>query len=254
MAQLLHRCGLYLGQKNALYGPQPANPDGFWENREYVSINAQILRTLGAGWDFFPSLADDWHEIERLHSIRAQAKRLLQGFEGHEPWGWKDPRNSLTLPFWISLLPEMKVVVCLRNPLEVARSLQERNGSSYAFGLNLWTTYNQRLLDVLPPSQYIVTHYEAYFYRPQIELRRLLDFLRLPASDQLVAYARSSTLKDLRHHSVTIQQLLDADVPEQVLEVYLRLCRKADWDHDYPTALDSTNGSEEALQERRPVV
>lgn len=254
VAQLFHRCGLYLGQKDALYGSQPANPDGFWENREYVAINSQILKMLGAGWDFPHPLAEGWHETEQLHPVRAQAERLLKEFEGHEPWGWKDPRNSLTLPFWTSLLPELKVVVCLRNPLEVALSLQKRNGSSYAFGLNLWTIYNQRLLEVLPPNQYIVTHYESYFYRPQIELRRLLDFLRLPASDQLVAYARSSTLKDLRHHSVTIHQLLDADVPEQLLELYLRMCRKADWDHDHPTVLDSTNGSEAALQERRPVV
>lgn len=45
------------------------------------------------------------------------------------------------------MLPDMKVVVCLRNPLEVAFSLRKRAMSSLAFGLDLWVEYNRRVLD-----------------------------------------------------------------------------------------------------------
>jgi hypothetical protein len=120
-------------------------------------------------------------------------------------------------------------VVCLRNPLEVAQSLRKRAMSSYAFSLNLWTAYNQQLLDALPDDRYVVTHYETYFRRPTVELRRVLDILELPASDQLVARARSCTLKPMRHHSATTHQLLESGVSSRVSDLYLRLCREADW-------------------------
>ena len=29
-------------------------------------------------------------------------------------WGWKDQRNSLTLPFWEDLLPGLKTVIVVR--------------------------------------------------------------------------------------------------------------------------------------------
>ncbi len=232
VAQLLYRCGLYLGREDQILASGSDNPDGYWEHKGFRAINQRILESYGGGWDLPPSLPPGWHLDERLRPVRSEAQALLREFEGREPWGWKDPRNSLNLQFWTSLLPEAKVVICLRNPLEVALSLRRRAMSSYAFSLNLWTIYNQRLLEVLPEDRYIVTHYEAYLYRPTVELRRVLDFLRLPASDILVARARSSTLKPLRHHHVTTQELLEANVPEETFRLYLRLCRYAGWDYD----------------------
>lgn len=245
VAQLLYKCGLYLGPEDDLFAAGPANPDGYWENKHFVAINRQILEVYGGGWDLPPYMPEGWHEEEALRPLREEAGQLLGEFEGGEPWGWKDPRNCLTLPFWTSLLPDAKVVVCLRNPLEVALSLRRRGNSTFAFGLNLWTVYHQRLLDALSAEQYIVTHYEAYFYRPQAELRRVLDFLRLPASEQLIAQARTSTMKSLRHHSFTTQQVLDANPPPQLSELYLRLCREAGWDTGY-SAADGLAAEEQA--------
>lgn len=233
VAQLLYRCGLYLGEQKDLRGARRDNPKGYWEHRELARINERILESFGGGWDFPPSLEDGWQEDERLSSLKAKAKHLLQGFEDHEPWGWKDPRNSLTLPFWTSLVPEPKVVICLRNPLEVARSLHQRGYSSQAFSFNLWMTYNVRLFDTLQEGRYIVTHYQSYFYRPQAELRRVLDFLELPASDRLIAHACSSTLKKrLRSHHVKTRQLLKTNAPPEMKDLYLRLCREANWGYE----------------------
>jgi hypothetical protein len=241
VAQLLYRCGLYLGKENELRAARSDNPDGYWEHRRLARINERILETLGGGWDLPPTMEDGWHEDERLSTLKMKAKQVLRDFEGHEPWGWKDPRNSLTLPFWTNLLPETKVVVCLRNPLEVARSLYERGYSSHAFSLNLWMTYNQRLLDALQEGRCIVTHYQAYFHRPRKELRRVLDFLELPASDRLIAHAHSTTLKKgLRSYHTTTQKLLKSDAPPQLKDLYLRLCREANWGHKAPAVSEQT--------------
>ena len=251
VAELLHRCGLYLGREDQLFASGSDNPDEYWEHKGFRAINERILRIYGGGRNLPPSLPAGWQEDERLRPLRSEAKRLLREFDGHERWGWKDPRNSLTLPFWKSLVPGVKVVVCLRNPLQVAFELSQRNRSSYASGLKLWTVYNQRLLSTLPTDRYIVTHYDTYFYRPQVELRRVLDFLRLPASDQLVARVSSSTLGNLRYGHVTTQQSLEADAYPQLFELYLRLCREAGWRHDH-LIVSSTGGGEDVAG--RPLI
>jgi hypothetical protein len=68
-----------------------------------------------------------------LGAEKEAAARLLREFVGREWWGWKDPRNCLTLPFWQGFFPGMKTVVCLRHPLEVVRSLERRGVSLEAY-------------------------------------------------------------------------------------------------------------------------
>lgn len=42
------------------------------------------------------------------------------------PWGWKDPRNTFTLPFWLDLFPNAKIIHIYRHPLDIANSLITR--------------------------------------------------------------------------------------------------------------------------------
>ncbi|HZX14135.1 MAG TPA: sulfotransferase [Thermodesulfobacteriota bacterium] len=42
------------------------------------------------------------------------------------PWGWKDPRNTYTLPIWLDLFPEAKVIHIYRHGVDVANSLRVR--------------------------------------------------------------------------------------------------------------------------------
>jgi hypothetical protein len=42
------------------------------------------------------------------------------------PWGWKDPRNIYTLPLWLELFPNAKVVFIYRHGIDVANSLYTR--------------------------------------------------------------------------------------------------------------------------------
>lgn len=230
VAQLLYRLGLYLGREEDLFAPGPSNPEGFWENKHFVHVNEEILETHGGGWDLPPSLEPGWQHHEKLDSQRDRARRLVEEYQANRYWGWKDPRSSLTLPFWLELMPDARIVVCLRNPVEVALSLQKRGMASLPFGLNLWRRYNESLLESMPEGRYIVTHYEAYFHRPQNELRRLLRFLGMPASDQLVAQVRSRVIKGLRNHVYTVEEISQQDPSGRIRGLYLELCAEAEWD------------------------
>jgi hypothetical protein len=42
------------------------------------------------------------------------------------PWGWKDPRNALLLGLWLEVFPSARVVHVVRNGMDVALSLADR--------------------------------------------------------------------------------------------------------------------------------
>ena len=176
LTRLLHACGLELGPESEMMAAQGDNPDGFWENLRFVALNDEILSELGGAWDL-PPVRD--FKSDRLDPLRAKAELLIEDFRSAAHWGWKDPRTSLTLPFWQELLPTLKVIVMVRNPLEVAYSLRKRNGTSYAFGLRLWEIYNRFLLEATQPDHRIVTRYDLFFEDPLKELQRITDFHRI---------------------------------------------------------------------------
>lgn len=253
VARLLHLSGLYLGPESDISLTAEDNPEGFWENIHFVRLNNAILACLGGGWDVPPSMPDDWDLAPRLLPLRAQAAELLQQFESHEPWGWKDPRNSLTLAFWKRLLPSLKVVICLRSPLEVARSLHKRGYASNAFAFNLWSTYYTRLLAVVRPEDRVITHYDAYFHDAPAELRRVLDLLGMQYTEETIARACTIRSEALRHNSGTLPELLSAEVPDELLKLYLDMCAEAG--PVYQLAMQADLGTDDptlVLQALRP--
>ena len=224
VTRLLHGCGLDLGPKDALMPPQADNPDGFWEHLGFVALNDELLEALGGAWDLPPKSNENLSD-ERLNPLRMKARLLIEGFPSAQIWGWKDPRNSLTLPFWEELLPGLKTLIIVRNPLEVAYSMRKRNGTSYAFGLRLWEIYNRRLIEAADKHERLVTHYDLFFENAEKELQRIANFVGLP--DAKIHSAAELVATKRRHTHFAIDQLVDAGVSGEVVELYRALIAQA---------------------------
>jgi GT2 family glycosyltransferase/glycosyltransferase involved in cell wall biosynthesis len=224
LTRLLHACGLYLGTENELMPPQTDNPDGFWEHLGFVRLNDELLHELGGDWDL-PPKSDESFTSLRLDPVRLKGRLLIERFDGEGVWGWKDPRNSLTLPFWQQLVPRLKTLIMVRNPLEAAHSMRRRNGTSYSFGLRLWEIYNRRLIEAASGKDQLVTHYDLFFQEPESELRRIADFIGLP--DAKVARAAALVATRRRNIHFTMEQLIDARVSPEVIELYRALLAEA---------------------------
>jgi GT2 family glycosyltransferase/glycosyltransferase involved in cell wall biosynthesis len=224
LAKLLHNCGLYLGPENQLMPAQADNPDGFWEHLGFVALNDKLLNEIGGAWDLPPRPNENFKH-PRLDPLRIKARLLIEGFASASAWGWKDPRNSLTLPFWQGLLPKLKTVIIVRNPLEVAYSMRARNGTSYSFGLRLWEIYNRRLIETARRQERFVTHYDSFFEDAASELRRIARFAGLPEAGVMNAAKVVTTRR--RHIHFTIDQLIDARVSAEVIELYRALVAEA---------------------------
>jgi GT2 family glycosyltransferase len=227
VAHVLKLGGVYFGDLQDLFEPTEENPDGYWEHVDFVGLNDEILAQLGGGWDKPPLVPRRFRDDKRLSGFSSRAKRLVREFDGREPWAWKDPRNSLTVDLWAEVVPDLSLVVCIRNPLDVAISLRRRAMFSYPNSLELWETYYRRLLDATADGSRIVTDYESYFSRSRVELKRLFGFVGLPASGSTFDQAGEAVNVHLRHSSFTVQDLLDAEVAPDIVELYLLLRREA---------------------------
>jgi hypothetical protein len=227
VAKLLQRAGLNLGEEADLMPPAEENPEGFYEHLQFVKLNDEVLNVAGAGWDCPPVAGFNWDD-SALDSFRARARQLAIPLAERLPWGWKDPRTSLTLPFWRSAFGPLRIVAVVRNPLEVVTSLHRRNAFSTALGLTLWQIYAERILEDTSPDERLITHYDSYFLEPDREIGRVLDYLDLDRGQDLRGL-KSEAIPELRHHRKTVSDLIEHEIPAEVINLYLRLCREAEW-------------------------
>ncbi|MBK6863096.1 MAG: sulfotransferase [Ideonella sp.] len=203
VGQLLQAAGLWLGAGQQLASPKNDNLDGFFEHLEFVALDDELLDRLGGAWDLPPAGSEQAHAAlaapfrERTNALLAS---LAAGAPAASPWGWKDPRASLLLDFWLSCQPRLRTLVCLRHPLAVARSLQRRNRISLRLGLLLWQRYNEACARAARGSaNVLISHYDAWFLDPARELRRVVDFAGLTASDAVLQAAVQAIKPQYRH-------------------------------------------------------
>ena len=220
LTRLLHRCGLELGEEKDLMPAASDNPDGFWEHLRFVALNDEILNAVGAAWDL-PPWEEESFAGQELSPLRLKAQLLVNDFRDQSVWGWKDPRNCLTMRFWQSLLPDLKTVIIVRNPLEAAYSMNKRNGVSYALGLRLWEIYNRRLLKTTDPANRLIVHYQTFFDQPKPELEKIAAFAGLGVTGAAEAAALVSAQR--RHTQFSLEQMIDAGVAQSTIALYQQL-------------------------------
>jgi hypothetical protein len=184
VAGIMRELGIDLGPDEGFLPPDSNNQRGYFELRELVHLNNDILACYGGSWDEVPELPPAWEESGQLEQIRDHAARLLsERFAGSQRWGWKDPRTCKTLPFWQRLVPGLRYVICVRNPVDVAHSIRTRDDpGTDEHGLD-WLRHTASALAYTADQPRILVHYERFFQDGEGEVRRLARFLG--SEDQL---------------------------------------------------------------------
>jgi len=197
----LERCGVSFGA-NLLKPMTGVNDDGFWEDADVVQLNQRLLASLGGTWFALPpSLAEvDWSGNGYADLRQAADGLLARGFGPAPLQALKDPRLCLTLPFWLAACErqELPVTVCImsRAPLEIARSLEKRDGFPLGYGLRLCASYRRLLAASAPPDSPQV-NYEALLQDPAAVVQALSGSLPLALPGDGLA----GTVKpELRHY------------------------------------------------------
>lgn len=226
--RILNLLGVDLGPPSDLMARLPDNPTGFWEHQVIYELNAEILSRLGGTWDEPPRFRAHWELAPELADLRQRARRIIHDDFADAPlWGWKDPRTCLTLPFWQRLCPPLRFVLCLRNPMDTARSLERRNGFSLEKGVDLWLTHVTAALAHSSGSPRLLVFYEDVMADWARELARLAGFIGMPgrAKDVDLRHAvRAYVDAELQHHRTAIVDTMDGnELPFPAKAVYLAL-------------------------------
>lgn len=148
VAGMLGALGVYVGPEfNGDWSAkvQAGLGTGYAEAGAFFRINEQLLRASRSTWarvaPFLqrrrqPTWGQSAALALRAHTFGSLQRNFLQplpeSYQG--AWGWKDPRNSLTLPLWRQLFPEAQVIHVVRDPDAVVRSLHRRACQWHAAG------------------------------------------------------------------------------------------------------------------------
>ena len=151
-ASLFQSVGVNIGEK--LVGPEYGNIRGHFEDIEFVELHKRILQSQHI--DDLGSNVETKEITVKKQQLKIAKKLIKNRQEENERankiWGWKDPRTTLFLNFWLQLLPDAKFVFVYRSPWEVVDSLYRRNTDEKLLekpekAVKMWLNYNQRILD-----------------------------------------------------------------------------------------------------------
>ncbi len=136
LVEVLDRLGVFMG----------ADRQGDSESVAFMLINEGILHQCGAFWSepmsaHFMLAEPDVAKQIAAGTCEALAARLEQyvgpsawhlgaGTKELPPFGWKDPRNTFTLPVWRQVFPNLRAIHIVRHGVDVAASLARRHAAA----------------------------------------------------------------------------------------------------------------------------
>lgn len=226
VSRLLHDLGVYMGADQTT---------GTSESVRFRTLNTKILLRRESTW-FRPEpmqavLADAAVVAEEsAWLVRQLASRKMRSYWGsaalakHPPegcWGWKDPRSTITLPIWLQLFPQARILHVVRNGVDVAASLIHRDTvfatpawrsqlrnvarcvypwrwpewkpepfASMDVAFELWADYlnfAERNTQNIEPGRLLTLRFEELLRSPRHWATRLADFAGLPPREAWLA-------------------------------------------------------------------
>ncbi len=215
---------MYGGDDADLLLPQHDNRSGFWERRDCVSINDDLLAAAGVSWMNPTQFSTGAVPGEQARDLEARAQGVIATL-ATTPGSWvlKDPRLCITAGFWRDSFGVVVYVPVIRDPVSIARSLRVRDDLPIEFGLALWEVYTRAMLRQLQDQPYVPVFHARLEQCPEQALSELHVALR----DSGVAVIEPLNLTSVRsqwradhvHHHATRPDL-ESELSTSQLELY----------------------------------
>ncbi len=221
---LLSHLGLGAPKVEDLLKETPGNLRGNWESTSLNLLDERLLGHLGGSWLAPPALAPGWQDDSALDSFKAEAFGLFAAVFGPRPIVWKDPRASILLPFWRTVVkPPVAAIFVHRDPSEVVASLHARDELRMTHGFALWERYIRSGAANLVGIPTFVLSYESLLESPREWCDRLVTFLgdvSVTIDRSRIQYAMGFLDQELRHARAPSS---DSSVPESTRDLVRNL-------------------------------
>jgi hypothetical protein len=181
------------------------NPRGYFESTLLGPLNETLLAEAGFSWDRPPLAPLSWSQGRYV--MRAiENKSDFEAYALGDRWVDKDPRLSLTFPFYRHLLlKRVACVVPIRHPRDVAQSLFLRDGFSVEKSCLIWFLYNRSCSRFFDTDADLLLSYEDLLVGSPEQLNRLQRWLR-PKREELTDAELSAVIAD-KHASCSAPDL-----------------------------------------------
>src|SRR6266404_297229 len=164
-----------------------SNARGHWERWEIVEFHDRILGLFNRDYygpfhDF--SLPVAWWADPRVFAIKREIVAFLERRMGDGYFGFKDPRTVRLMPVWHQIFNDLKlapkIMLCLRDPAQVARSVKARDGLDLEIGEYRWLTHMVDFFRYSGDFDVCTVEYERWFTDPFGNFEQLKKFLDVP--------------------------------------------------------------------------
>jgi GT2 family glycosyltransferase len=225
IASGLQALGFNLGT-NLLPPMTGVNEKGFFEDRDIVALNEEILLSNNALWHdlrFSTTLDSRTVNLFKIKAVELVRRKIDEGVDVI-----KDPRFLILLPFWISVFEYLKIkptfVVVVRNPISVAHSLISRDNFDLEKCYLLWLIYFIPALRSLVTEDCFFVSFERFSKHLKFELARIakkLDVKFDEKSQKINKFIEKEFDSKLIHSKFSIQDLdLEKSIPKLIPEIY----------------------------------
>lgn len=192
ITRLTAMMGAYFGSDSIALPPDRDNPKGFWERRDMLAANRELMRLSDCAWH----VVHPWNASNIL-PLPAQLTQHMQAIvaelSAHPVSVIKDPRFCLTLPLWLPHMKNPHAVIVYRDPLEIAESLHIRNGMPLEYGLALWEFHTVHAIHAAHALPKIFINHAALMQNPVAETQKLFtslaaESLHMPSEKQITEF------------------------------------------------------------------
>ncbi len=252
LTRVLNLCGAGL-PPGKLLPPNDENEDGFWESEPLVHLHDEILAACRMAWNSTRGFPPAWFGSDLALSFQTRIFDFIQpALADHPVLVIKDPRLCHLVPLWRGLAErneiDLSIVIPLRNPLEVAASLERRDGMPRAHALLLWLRhFLQAEHDTRDLSRCFVS-YDALTHDGLATARALARILPVDLDDREAVIA-AFVNPERRHHHAEPEALAGVDAASGwVSAAYEWACQAALGEIAAPDILDEIHAALHAAE------
>jgi len=190
--------------------PSGANPKGYFEPQKIVGLHDDMLSALKSSWIDIRHLDLSGRGPTAAAEFKDRLTATVDDEYGDSSiFVVKDPRICRFFPLWREIADtvgaETRVIMVIRNPIEVARSLGVRDGLSMDYCLNLWLRH---VLDAELESRHckrVFVNYADFLNGwikiiEQVEDR--LDIQLSARTPDVQAAVEAFIDREMRHHTI----------------------------------------------------
>jgi len=176
VTRAFHFSGYFVGAQAELMPADESNPTGHFEHWDIYRANEQALARLDGAWFEVPAGVERHAGDPTYVAPLRDALSSLLAAAGEAPLVLKDPRIGMLLALWWPLIEELlHPVLVVRDPVEVALSLERRDLTALPVGMAMWEVYVTSVLAGLKDKRTTVIPYRDILEVPGLAPRLVAE-------------------------------------------------------------------------------